>query len=455
MSVLLKIIDLIASVMAVVPPIFYVIVKSAFSKKSTKTPEVRKMLILDMSYTLEIVRKRQLQEAITSRDLDGYFSHVWNVHPCSTVIQPEREQGRYGKISRAPLTPKHTFVEGKIGRFEILKSFPALNFILAQVDIFLYLNSLIDKEKITIIRAGDPYYLGPFGLALSWMHKIPCVFRIALNFDTFYETTGHLAFPKLFRRRWIEKIIENFTLKRADFVVGGNQDGLNFALNNGARKECSAVFRVGNLIHAAHFQPPDKRPGAENILKELGIAGKMFSITVSRFESLKHVDDVIRCLAEVRKMGFDLQALLVGDGRMKEELVSLTESLGLKNHVIFAGNCPQEWIARVLPHSSVVISPFMGRGLTEASLSGVPIVAYDIEWQGEIIKTGETGELVEYRNWKTMADAVVKLISDQTYAKNIGLSAREFTLAMMSPEKLNQHERDEYDKLFSKYYFGD
>jgi len=196
MSVLLKIIDFIASAIAAVPLIFYVIVKSAFSKKSTKIPEVRKMLILDMSYTLEIVRKRQLQEAITSRDLDGYFSHVWNVHPCSTVIQPEREQDRYGKISRAPLTPKHIFVEGKIGRFETLKSFPALNFILAQIDIFLYLNSLIDKEKITIIRAGDPYYLGPFGLALSWMHKIPCVFRIALNFDTFYETTGHLAFPK-------------------------------------------------------------------------------------------------------------------------------------------------------------------------------------------------------------------------------------------------------------------
>ena len=104
MSVLLKIIDLIASVMAAVPLIFYVIVKSAFSNKSTKIPEVRKMLILDMSYTLEIVRKRQLQVAMTSRDLGGYFSHVWNVHPCSTIIEPEKEQDRYGKFSSTSMT---------------------------------------------------------------------------------------------------------------------------------------------------------------------------------------------------------------------------------------------------------------------------------------------------------------------------------------------------------------
>ena len=455
MSVLLKIIDLMASSIAAVPLFCYIIIKSAFSKKSTQVPEVRKMLILDMSYTLEIVRKRQLQAAMTSRDLGGYFSHVWNVHPCSTIIEPEKEQDRYGKFSSTSMTSKLTFVEGKIGRFKTLKNFPALNFILAQIDIFIYLNSLITKEKITIIRAGDPYYLGPFGLSLSWMNKIPCTFRIAQSYDTFYEMTGGLAFPRLFRKRWVEKIIERFTLRRADLVAGGNQHGLNFALNNGARKEYSTVFRVGNLIHAAHFQPPEERPGAEDKLQGLGLVGKNFSITICRLEPVKHVDDVIRGLAEVRKLGFDFYALLVGDGTMKEELIDLAELLGMTDYVVFAGNRSQEWIASVLPDASVVISPHMGRALTEASLSGAPVVAYDVEWQGEIIKTGETGELVEYRNWKTMAEAVVKLISDQIYAENIGANARENTLAMMSPEKLNEHEKNEYDKLFSRYYLGD
>ena len=454
MPVLLKVIDIIASTIAIIPLISFIFIKSAFSKKSTKIPDVRKMLILDMAYTLETVQKLQLQAALTSRDLGGYFSYVWNVHPCSTIIKPEMEEDTYGKISNTNLAPKITFIEGKIGRFKTLKSFPILNFILAQIDIFLHLSQLISKEKITVIRAGDPYYLGPFGLSLSKMHKIPCVFRIGINYDTFYEATGNLALPKLFRRRWIEKKIQRFTLKRADFVVSGNQDGVNFALNNGAKKEYSAVFRFGNLIHAAHFQPPNQRPSAENFLRELDLFGKKFSITISRLETLKHVDDVIRTLAEVRKMGFDLRALLVGDGRMKEDLRSLAESRGLKDYVVFAGNRPQEWIASVLPSASVVIAPFMGRALTEACLSGVPVVAYDIEWQGEIIKTGKTGELTEYRNCQAMANATVKFLSDQEYARCIGDNARLNTLEMMNPVRLNQHERDEYEKLLARYYLN-
>jgi glycosyltransferase involved in cell wall biosynthesis len=109
-------------------------------------------------------------------------------------------------------------------------------------------------------------------------------------------------------------------------------------------------------------------------------------------------------------------------------------------------------MASILPSANVVISPFMGRALTEASLSGVPVVAYDIEWQSEIIKTGKTGELIEYRNWQAMANATVKFLSDQEYARRVGENARLNTLEMMDPVKLNQHERDEYNKLFVRYY---
>ncbi len=452
MQGVLKVIDAIASVIAAIPLSCIVLVKMAFPKKKCFQTESKKMLVLDMSYTLDMVRTRQLYEAITTRDLNGYFSHVWSVHPCATIIPPEKEDDTYGGITITALTPEHTVVEGKVGRYRMLGALPIFNFLLAQWDIFRYLDRLIDREDITVVRAGDPYYLGPLGLVLSRIHRIPCVFRIALNYDTFFETTGHLAFPRLFRKRWIEKIIEHWTLKRADLVAGGNQDGLNFALRNGAREESSTVFRVGNLIHRAHFRAPNQRPTAGALLHELGLSGKMFSITISRFEPLKHVDDVIRCLSEVRKRGFDLAALLIGDGSMKEVLVDLAASLGVTEHVFFAGNRPQEWIASVLPRASVVISPFMGRALTEASLSGAPVAAYDIEWQAEIIRNGETGELIEYRNWKAMADAVERFLSDTQHARRVGENARNFTLQMMDPARLNRHERNEYDKLFARYF---
>ena len=92
-------------------------------------------------------------------------------------------------------------------------------------------------------------------------------------------------------------------------------------------------------------------------------------------------------------------------------------SKDISDYIKFAGNCKQEFIANILPHSSVILSPHMGRGLTEAALSGVPIVGYDYDWQREVIINNKTGYLIEHENWLEMADAVEYLLSNQKIAK--------------------------------------
>lgn len=446
----LRFVDVMSGVAIGLPLIMYMFFRFIAGKKSRFRG--KNALVLDMSYTLEMIRKRQLQQAVISRELNGYFDHVWSVHLCATVIPPEKVEETFGKVVVTSFAPKHTIIEGKIGRFRSLKNMPLTNFVWAQWNIYLFLDKLIKRQDITVIRAGDPYYQGLIGLFLARGNGIPCVLRIALNYDLFYWLSGHVAWPRLFRVRCIEKLIEYFTLKRADLVAGSNQDTLDFALNNGARKEYSTVFRIGNLIHNAHFQPPDERPQAEDALGELGLSNKKFSITISRLEKLKQIDDVLRVLARIRQRGVNFSALVVGDGRMKNDLVKMAESLGIADNVIFAGNRNQEWIASILPYASVIISPFMGRALAEAALSAVPVVAYDVEWQAEVIKTGQTGELVKYRDCKAMADSVVKLLEDPDYAKRMGINAREAVLEMMNPVKLIQNEKNEYEKLFERYF---
>ena len=65
----------------------------------------------------------------------------------------------------------------------------------------------------------------------------------------------------------------------------------------------------------------------------------------------------------------------------------------------------------------------------------------------------KTGALVKYRGWKAIADSVVKLLKDSEYAERMETNARNTILEMMDPVKLNQHERNEYDKLFARYFF--
>ncbi len=416
-----------------------------------KKKNVLKLLVLDTSYSLEAIVKRSLLESVTCRDLDGFFEHVWTVHPFSTLVTSTEWSARYGKPVTHELTPVHTFIEGKIGRFKFLSWFFPLNFLIGQIGLLSQLVRLIRREKISVIRSGDMLYLGLLSWALSRVCKIPFLVRVGGNNDKVFETTGQPIQKRLFLTRSIEKRVERFVFKRADLVAGANQDNLNFALNNGARKEFSTIFRYGNLIHKSHFTSPYGRQGGIEILDAMGVQPKQFLIYIGRLEAVKHPADVVEVLADVRKRGHNVSALLVGDGKLMSELKVLADRLGVKDAVRFCGNKDQEWLSKVIPLAAVIISPHTGRALSEAALGAVPVVAYDIDWQSELIQSGVTGELVPHLATAQMADAVEKFLTNKQYAQAMGSAVRERTLEMMWPEKLNQHERAEYKSLLKRY----
>lgn len=131
-----------------------------------------------MSYTLEDVTARQLEEPIIARGLDGFFSHVWSVHPCATIIPPANPSDTFGPYVVTRLATRHTIIDGKMGRFPALRMFPTTNFMLAQYELLRHLDKLVAREGMAAIRAGEPYYLGLLGIALSSMNRVPCVLTI-------------------------------------------------------------------------------------------------------------------------------------------------------------------------------------------------------------------------------------------------------------------------------------
>src|SRR5215217_4500117 len=75
-----------------------------------------KLLVIDLSYTLESIRELGLERSVTCRDLGGFFAHVWSVHPFATLLTSEEWGPRYGRPASHALAPRHTFIEGKVGR---------------------------------------------------------------------------------------------------------------------------------------------------------------------------------------------------------------------------------------------------------------------------------------------------------------------------------------------------
>ncbi|HEV2368537.1 MAG TPA: glycosyltransferase family 4 protein [Acidimicrobiales bacterium] len=400
----------------------------------------RRLLVFDAAYSLAVVRRRGIEESLLARSLDGWFEAVWSVNPL-VGADPADPAGGVGAIEVTELGRGHCVWEGRVARWRRLASLPLTNFVLAQAELILRLGRLIRREGIAAIRAGDPYYLGLVGLVLARRYRIPLVVRVNGNYDSIYATTGRIAYPRLFRRRWIEKRIDHLVLSRADFVAGANRDNLDFALRNGADPVRSAVFPYGNLIAAAHWSDPRARARPRDVP-----AGPYLA-WVGRLELIKHPDDVVEVARRVRERLPHVRAVLVGTGSLMEGLEEQLEASGLGEAVVLAGERDQSWIAGLMANASVILSPMTGRALVEAALSARPIVAYDVEWHAEIIRDGVTGVLVPYRDAEAMAEAAIGLISDPAEADRIGRAARADAEERMDPAALAAKEIEIYDRL--------
>jgi glycosyltransferase involved in cell wall biosynthesis len=97
------------------------------------------------------------------------------------------------------------------------------------------------------------------------------------------------------------------------------------------------------------------------------------------------------------------------------------------------------------------LSPHGGRSLTEACLAGVPIIAYDFEWQRELIKNNQTGFLIKNHNWRGFVEKIIYILRNKKKSKLLGRNARVLALKMMNPKKLERHEKLQYAKTIENY----
>ncbi|MDP9067835.1 MAG: glycosyltransferase family 4 protein [Actinomycetota bacterium] len=407
----------------------------------------RRLLTIEGDYSLHVIQSRRLHHELISSDVQGWFEHVWHVNPLTGADPDEPEPSSIGPPRTVEVAPGHTFVEGHVGLTTVLRSLPALNLLLAQGALLLRLTRIIRKDRISMIRVGDPYYLGILGLLLARLHHRPLVVKIAANYDAIHHVTGKPAYPRLLRSRRIEKTIECAVLRRADLVTAANENNLAYALGNGARRNRATVFRYGSWVDPSHFAPPDHEP---DFLPSLGLSGRTVAVMVGRLEPVKHPEDALTAVAVARRAGEDVCLLAVGDGSMRSQLERAAADHGIADAVVFAGARNQDEVRAAMRGASVILAPLAGRALVEAALSGRPIVAYDVEWHGELIESGETGILVPYRDADAMGAALAELARDPDRADRLGAAARLRCLEMMSPDVLAAHERAVYARVLER-----
>ena len=314
-----------------------------------------------------------------------------------------------------------------------------MNFIFTQISLIFHMLKLTWREKDLLIRAEDPRYNGLLGFLLTRIKRLPFIVGSWGNPDTIRKYTRLPLQPRVFRSVRLEASCERFLIKRADCILVQNEDNFNYAVLYGAKKENIKYFRLGNALYSGHFEEPERRtPPPEDRVK---IKHEDYKVcTISRLEKLKMVDHTLESFASMRNLE-NSQLYIFGDGSERNSLMNLGNKLGIGNRILFLGNVDQDTIARTLPQMDLVLSPSMGRALTEVALAGLPIVAYDTDCHPEIVKTNKTGILVKYLDIPAMAKAGDFMLDHRGEAKRMGKAVRKFTMDLMNPKNLVKEQR--------------
>ncbi|MET1014984.1 MAG: N-acetyl-alpha-D-glucosaminyl L-malate synthase BshA [Paenisporosarcina sp.] len=137
-------------------------------------------------------------------------------------------------------------------------------------------------------------------------------------------------------------------------------------------------------------------------------------IHVSNFRKVKHVPDVVKSFAYIRKE-MPAKLLLVGDGPEMNHIFQLVKSLKLEQDVLFLGK--QENLSELYAISNLKLllseKESFGLVLIEAMACGVPCIGTDIGGIPEVIEHNSNGYIVPLHDVEMVACLAIKLFKDE------------------------------------------
>ena len=143
---------------------------------------------------------------------------------------------------------------------------------------------------------------------------------------------------------------------------------------------------------------------------------KVRVLTIGRLIPRKGFHFLIRALPQIiENAAHNFEIEIVGDGPYQEELLRLSEDLGVLSHIRFAGSVPYSELPQKYQDADVFILPSLAEGMPlvvlEAMGTGLPIVASRVQGIDELVVEDVNGALFNAGDVDGLAHALVKLIN--------------------------------------------
>ena len=139
---------------------------------------------------------------------------------------------------------------------------------------------------------------------------------------------------------------------------------------------------------------------------------------------------LVQALAELAKRRDDVRLTILGRGSERARLESLIDELDLADKVQLLDYVSDEELAQLYRQCDLLVQPsitdsggdFEGLGMVLLEAMGYqkPVVATKVGGILDIVRHNETGVLVEERDSQALAQAIEAVLSDKTWARELG-----------------------------------
>ncbi len=162
--------------------------------------------------------------------------------------------------------------------------------------------------------------------------------------------------------------------------------------------------------------------------KELGLGEGIVIGIIARLSDVKGHVYLLGAMPSVLARFADAQLMIVGEGKIKQELVDLSDKLGISKNILFFTSVRDT--SGILCAMDIFVMPSLKEGLglslIEAMGCGLAVIGSRVGGIPALIRNGENGLLVNPKDTRDLARAISKLIENQQLRQDIGSNARAF-----------------------------
>jgi len=305
---------------------------------------------------------------------------------------------------------------------------PSYEFILS---FYLLYSCIINRPEILYIRQNSfPF----FPIALCKLLGISSIVEVnGLVMDELEVSPDSKSFAyRVFS--YLALRSERFNYRYCDRIVSVT-DKLKDELVRLYSIPAEKVIVINNGANTDIFKPIDQKQARA----KLGLDdSKKYVCFVGHLAAWQGVEFLIHSAPFILEKCPEVRFLIVGDGVMRVKLLEITSKMGLSDKITFTGRVPYENVPVYINAADVCVAPFIMERNSKIGLSalktyeylacGKPIVASSISGVKDLIDLSGGGISVPPEDPGELANAVVKLISDEKTRTTMGEQGRKYVV---------------------------